>query len=72
MFVLANPDGSIQYIGSVNTPGAVEVDDALQPVDLPNTFALGKYTFVNGAFVETPGWVMPPPPVLPDHMQPPV
>lgn len=59
MYILANPDNSIQYIGIVDTPGAVVVEDSLLPADLNNTFALGKYTLVNGAIVETPNWVAP-------------
>lgn len=68
-YILANADNSVQYIGSVDTPGAVQIDDALVPEDFGSTFALGKYQFVNGAIVAVSGWVAPPPPVLPDHLQ---
>ena len=59
-YILANPDNSIQYIGSVNTPNATEFSGVLPP-DLLETFALGKYTFVNGAIVEVVGWIPPTP-----------
>jgi len=68
MFILANPDNSIQYIGTVDTPNAVVVDDALLPADLLDTFALGKYTLVDGVIVETPDWVRPEVPPMPEGM----
>ena len=64
MYILADKDGNVQYIGIIQAEGSVLFSGVI-PEDFNNTFALGKYTFVNGAIVETVGWVAPVPPVMP-------
>lgn len=64
MFIVANEDGSINRIGSITTDNAVEYT-GVEPEDFGNTFALGKYKFINGQIVEVEGWVAPTPPELP-------
>jgi len=65
MFILADATtGEISSITTIPNGAAVEyIGDA--PDDFGNTFALGKYTFMNGAIVTTPNWVAPVPPVMP-------
>ena len=64
MYILADKDGKVMYIGILPMDGAVKFEGTI-PTDFNNTFALGKYTFVNGAINEVAGWVAPPPPPAP-------
>jgi hypothetical protein len=65
MYILADADGKISHIAVIELEGAVNFTGVI-PEDFTNTFSLGKYTFVNGAIVETPNWVAPVPPPMPN------
>ena len=61
MYLLINPNSTIQYIGIIDIPNSIQIDDSILPNDIIDTFALGKYTVVNGDIIETPNWTPPPP-----------
>lgn len=65
--IKADAAGVISSILMIPDAEHVEFTGA-EPSDLFDTFALGKYTFVNGALVETQGWVQPPAPQMPHMM----
>ena len=65
MWILADDTtGVISSITTIPNGAAVEYTGAV-PTDFGDTFALGQYTFMNGAIVTTPNWVAPVPPVMP-------
>lgn len=53
MFILANEDSSIESITTIPNGTAIEYSGNV-PVDLYDTYALGKYKFIDGVIVDLP------------------
>lgn len=64
MYILADAQGAISYIGIVEIPRSTKYAGTI-PDDFNATFALGKYKFVAGSIVPVEGWVAPLPPPPP-------